>query len=90
MRNFFFIGLLLFALCSCSISGEILKNREYTKEEFDYSHYKQDRYQCEQDSYLYAAPVAHDGGLIHKFIAADRRVSRFEECMRIKGYYRIK
>jgi len=85
-----FIIFVLFILTSCSISGEILKNRQYSRDDFDYQQYQQDRYQCEQDSYLYAAPVAHGGGIIPTLVAADRRVSRFEQCMRIKGYYRTR
>jgi len=90
MKRMILMVLILFLLGSCSISGEIIKNYSYTKEDFDNQQYHQDRYQCEQDSYLYAAPVAQGGGVLPTLIAADRRVSRFEQCMKVKGYYRIK
>ena len=84
-----FIVFALFILTSCSISGEMLKSRQYSCEGFDYQRYQQDRYQCEQDSYLYAAPTAQHGGLVNLAIAVDRRISRFEQCMGVKGYYRV-
>lgn len=76
-------------IISCSISGEIIKTHQYTKESWDYDQYQKDRYQCEHESYLYAAPTAQGGGIIPTMIAVDRRVSRFEQCMRVKGYQRM-
>lgn len=89
MKPILIILLLIFCV-SCSISQGVIDKQNWTKENFDDQQYHQDRYRCEQESYLYAAPVAHGGGIIPTLIAADRRVTRFGQCMRIKGYYRIK
>ena len=89
MKKMMLVILATVFLGGCSISGQIIQGEKYTKDKFSEEQYAQDRYQCEHESYM-EATVSRSGGLIGLSVAVDRRIKRFHDCMRAKGYREVK